>query len=262
MQVVNTLQAERTIGLTNTTINRLRLNKIVEQYQQFIIFFLSFDPNGAIKRQEDVMTLTTQKITDRIVLVSAKTQTQLGSAFIRFQEHYESPEWRGKIFTEGQLRAWYSEKYGANTYEHDWTGFNLPGSILRPFIQGLFDPLGPAEAELVNLFRYRTDEFYVIGSQTDQLETLDHEICHGLFATVSAYREAVQKILRANHKQLTPLRKRIESLMYHPSVVEDEVHAYASGSIDLVREDWGIEVPDGVHVALRAVRDRHYQEGE
>ena len=68
------------------------------------------------------MSLHIKKITDKIILVSADSQEELNRTFLRFQEHYESPEWKGKIFTDGQFRAWYSEKYGANTYERDWSG--------------------------------------------------------------------------------------------------------------------------------------------
>lgn len=53
------------------------------------------------------------------------TQEQLASTFLRFQEHYESPEFRGKIFTLDEYKEWYmtnspnSIKKGIFTYYED-----------------------------------------------------------------------------------------------------------------------------------------------
>lgn len=61
------------------------------------------------------------------------------ATFLRFQEHYESPEFRGKIFTLEEYQRWYiahsprGQTTGAFTYEEDWTGFNIPSEILDPF---------------------------------------------------------------------------------------------------------------------------------
>lgn len=200
------------------------------------------------------------KITDKIIRVSADSQRELGSTFIRFQEHYESPEWKDKIFTEGQLRAWYSEKYGQNTYEVDWTGFNIPSSILDPFIKGLFDPLAEREKDLVDLFKYRTDKFYIIGSQHDD-STLDHEICHGLFYTNQEYQDKVLNVLRCNMKKLKPVAEYVSGLMYHPSVVEDEVHAYVSANPEVIK-DQGIDFKElkAIHKQLRAIKEKYYVE--
>jgi hypothetical protein len=198
--------------------------------------------------------LKTRKITDHIVLVGADSQEDLGRAFLRFQEHYESPEWAGKIFTEGQVRSWYSEKYGANTYERDWSGFNVPGRVFKPFVQGLFDPLSEAEKELVSLFRLRTDDFYVIGSQK-KASVLEHEICHGLYATVPSYRRAVDAVLEAHHAELRQVRTMLRMDMYHPSVLQDEVHAYVSSDSGYLAR-CGVAAPEKVKAKLRRIRSR------
>jgi hypothetical protein len=70
--------------------------------------------------------LHVEVLTSKIVLLKARSQQELGRTFLRFQEHYESPEWKGKVFTIGQIRAWYAETYGADTYERDQhTGWEL-----------------------------------------------------------------------------------------------------------------------------------------
>ena len=85
------------------------------------------------------------------VWVSADSQEELGNTFIRFQEHYENPHFKNQIFTLGQIRSWYSNTYGADTYQNDWSGFNFPSIILKPFREGLFDPLTDEEKALLNI---------------------------------------------------------------------------------------------------------------
>ncbi|MEB3209634.1 MAG: hypothetical protein VKK63_12075, partial [Synechococcus sp.] len=87
------------------------------------------------------MSLKVKKQPFNSVWISADSQEELGNTFIRFQEHYESPKFKEQIFTVGQVRSWYSSTYGANTYEKDWSGYNFPSTVLKPFRDGLFDPL-------------------------------------------------------------------------------------------------------------------------
>jgi hypothetical protein len=204
--------------------------------------------------------IKTKPLTSKIVLVTADSQQELGRVFLRFQEFYESPEWKDKIFTIGQIRSWYSEKYGANTYEKDWTGFNIPSCALKPFIQGLFDPLTEEEQAFVNLFRYRTDDFYIIGSQEGS-GALDHEECHALYYTNPRYRAQVLALL-AEHKNVTKeLYAWLSENMYHPSVHDDEVHAYMSADIEYIQEK-GVGLPgkaQELHKALRALKRKYFK---
>ncbi|MEK7106247.1 MAG: ABC transporter ATP-binding protein, partial [Patescibacteria group bacterium] len=68
-----------------------------------------------------------------IYLVEAPTQYALASTFLRFQEHYESPKFRGQFFSLEEFMDWYAEEYGNFTYYKDWTGFNIPSYILKSF---------------------------------------------------------------------------------------------------------------------------------
>jgi hypothetical protein len=158
------------------------------------------------------------------VVISADTQEELANSFMRFQEHYESPYWADKIFTIGQFKRWYSENYGADTYRFDWRGFNFPSCVLIPFKEGLFDPLTDQEKNILDLLKYRTDRFYVIGSNTD--DVLSHELCHALYYSNDTYRTEVNKILNKHKKEIKKAFDFLLNLGYHEKVLYDEFQAY------------------------------------
>jgi hypothetical protein len=166
------------------------------------------------------------------VWISADSQEELGRTFIRFQEHYESPnpDFRGKIFTLGMVRQWYSVKYGADTYHHDWTGFNFPSRVLLPFKQGLFDPLTSEEIELLNLFKYRHDNFYIMGAQNNA--TLRHELSHALYDSNEKYRNEIDSYIKKNKRGLAKTRKYILDKGYAEEVINDELQAYITDNDD------------------------------
>lgn len=166
------------------------------------------------------------------VWISADSQDELGRTFIRFQEHYESPnpDFRGKIFTLGMVRQWYSVKYGADTYHHDWTGFNFPSRILLPFKQGLFDPLTSEEIELLNLFKYRNDNFYIMGAQNSS--TLRHELSHALYDSNEKYRNEIDSYIKKNRRKLAKTTKYILDKGYTKEVINDEIQAYITDNDD------------------------------
>jgi hypothetical protein len=166
------------------------------------------------------------------VWISADTQEELGRTFMRFQEFYESPNenFRGKIFTCGQVRQWYSTQYGADTYHHDWSGFNFPSKVLVPFKQGLFDPLTPEELQLVEYFRYRHDDFYIIGAQNQSV--LRHELAHAMYSHNPLYQKRVNSLCDLFKNELRSTSKYILDKGYHKDVINDELQAYITDNDD------------------------------
>ncbi len=196
--------------------------------------------------------------TKHIVLLKYKTSNDAAFAFLRFQEYYESPNpaFKGGVFTMGEYYDWYSQGNGAATYCEDWGGFNIPDYVLKPFVQGLFNPLTGAEKEIVELFRYRTDRFYLIGVGEDsEKDSLDHEECHGLYYTCDEYREAVQEIL--SHYDLEDLKKYLLNTGYCKEVLLDEVHAYISASRKHLEEK-EFEVDDDLYKGLRKLKKKFF----
>lgn len=166
------------------------------------------------------------------IWISADSQEELGKTFIRFQEHYESPnpDFKNKIFTLGQVRSWYSYKYGADTYHHDWTGFNIPSIILDPFRKGLFDPLTNEEHCLLELLKYRHDNFYIIGAQNKSV--LRHELSHALYAYNKKYADSINKLFAYHSKHMQKTKKYILDKGYDKTVLYDELQAYITDNDD------------------------------
>ncbi|NDG32541.1 ABC transporter ATP-binding protein [bacterium] len=170
--------------------------------------------------------LTIKKLKFNAVLIQADSVEDLAKTFMRFQEYYESPHFKNQIFTIGQLKAWYSQTYGADTYIKDWSGFNFPSTVLQPFRDGLFDPLTTEEQELLSLFRYRYDSFYVIGANDE--ETIRHELAHALFNYDNQYKFKINHLCKMYSKELKPIKKYLLDKGYHPEVINDEIQAYVT----------------------------------
>jgi len=172
------------------------------------------------------------------ILVSADSKKELAETMMRFQEYYESPVWQGKIFTIGQFLNWYSMQYGGKTYSSDWSGFNFPSYVLKPFKEGLFDPLTSNEKKLLDFFKYRNDKFYIIGANDDSV--LKHELCHALYYTNENYRRDIDQLIEKSKNKVKHIIKYILDMGYSKSVIYDEVQAYVLDGDYLKEKDINI----------------------
>jgi hypothetical protein len=153
-------------------------------------------------------------------------EVDLAFHFMRFQEHYESPGFKGTLFSWAQYVAWYKRVRGAFSYADDWGGFNLPGTILTPFRQGAFDPLTRRERALLQALAAVRPQDYVIGTLDDDPEALAHELAHAFWHLDGAYRAQAQAILAGG--DYTRQHARLaEGEGYDPMVYDDEIQACA-----------------------------------
>jgi len=165
-----------------------------------------------------------KEILPKIYLLKFKTKYDLSSTFMRFQEHYESPVFRNKVFTRKEYLDWYGKK--GKSYYKDWTGFNIPSYILDPFKKGDFDPLTMKEKRLLKQFSQKKGKFYIIGI-FGKGRSLKHEIAHGLFYTNASYKRKVMAVLNSMPASAkNQVYKYLKSHGYDKSVQVDELHAY------------------------------------
>ncbi len=193
------------------------------------------------------MKIKCKKLTQNIYHLIFPSQWQLAKTLLRFQEHFESPKFRGKIFSLDEFKRWYiansplGKKTGKFTYCRDWDGFNIPSKILLPFYKGRFDPLSIEEQSLLRLFKNkRKGRFYIVAtSKNSSQHLLNHEIAHGLYYTNPAYKREVTRILNKIDKKVE--KKIIDYLAkygggYHPSVWADEIHAHIVANLSYLKK--------------------------
>lgn len=170
-----------------------------------------------------------------IYLVRFSTQYRLNATFLRFQEHYESPKFRGRVFSWEEFMDWYAKQKGNFTYFQDWAGFNIPSCVLTPFYAGKFDPLTKKEKKLLETFQTVRGNFYVIGTRrNEKTDTLSHEITHGLFYCYPDYRKSVRQCIRRFNTSV--IREELLEFGYHPAVVADEINAYMLCGADRLKK--------------------------
>lgn len=175
------------------------------------------------------------KVAENIFHLNFPTQHLLAATFLRFQEHYESPEFAGKAFSWEEFMDWYAKENGKFSYLDDWSGFNIPSRVLDAFYRGDFNPLTRKEGALLELFKGLQGRYYIIGTFGDSADegTLRHEIAHGLFYRDDSYREAAKKILAT--VDLKPVYAMLTKLGYAEHVLEDEAHAYLGDDLEFLK---------------------------
>jgi len=159
-----------------------------------------------------------------------KDRELLALAFLRMQEHYESPRFRGKVFTHQEYRRWYTEERGSFSYVNDWSGFNVPSLAVRKVCYEFLNHSRQEKAlfrELCETEVFRHQRFYLIGTCGTHPETLRHEICHGLYFTSRHYKDTARSVIK--RYSLDELRRQLSTMGYHQSVHDDEAQAYAMG---------------------------------
>lgn len=162
----------------------------------------------------------------------ADSQKELGETFIRFQEFYESPskQFKNKTFTMGAIKSWYSSEYGSDMYSDYWVGFNIPSVVLEPFRSGLFDPLTTMEQNLLDIFKYRHDKFYIIGAQNNSV--LRHELSHALYGYSEKYKTEINSYIQKHNTKFKKIQTYILKKGYCKEVLNDEIQAYITDNED------------------------------
>lgn len=186
------------------------------------------------------------------------SQHLVASTFLRFQEHYEGPGHRRKVFDLEEYMDWYARENGAFTYCTDWTGFNIPSRVLVPFREGRFDPLTRKEQALLGQLADIKGDFYVIGTYKDDVDptVLAHEATHGLFGAKPDYAKDVLATLSGFN--LKKFRKAIIDQGYHPEVLEDECNAYLTTGLSPFLKGKDVGEAAAARVRLLKVYKDHF----
>lgn len=177
-----------------------------------------------------------------VFAVVADTSQELARLFVRFQEHFESPKFKGKYFTLDEFKNWYKDYTNSKTftYYNDWGGFNVPSTVIEPFIEGKFGKLSTREKWLLSNIKKSVnpgEKYYVIGYPENNSNTIKHELAHAKFYLNSFYNMSVLMAIGAvNKNTIKNIFKYLAKLGYGDNVWIDELHAYVlTGKTDLKR---------------------------
>ena len=161
--------------------------------------------------------------------------------FCRVQEFYESPnpKFRGKAFSIWDFIEWYSrQKKDAFTYAYDWGGFNIPLKTAwdcydklkeyeTPYDEIMDNIIRTIEMKMFNKKNTRNWNAYIIGADSTESDTFEHEICHGLYATNKEYKALVDEITETIEWQdYLKFEGNLLDMGYTAAVIPDEIQAY------------------------------------
>jgi hypothetical protein len=165
--------------------------------------------------------------------------------FCRYQEFYESPykQFRGKPFTWMEYMRFYKNSWKKRTftYPDDWAGYNIPSNVLEKGVDTFYKETQYDEI-MNNIYFYCTNDaqqkndgthrqWYLIGSSSKDLKTMDHEIAHALYFINKEYKKEVTKLIeKIKPTHYEKLKKKLIKMGYvdDKKILNDEINAFMS----------------------------------
>lgn len=171
--------------------------------------------------------LELQRVGNNIFYIGFDSRREMCKAMLRFQEHYESPKFKNKIFSLAEFKKWYRTQSKNKTFSYysDWAGFNVPSYIFNLFLDDEFKRLSGYEKQIINLIKDIKMPFYLIASKHGSIESMEHEMVQALYFVNEKYRKQVNKILES--LDLSKQMKALKKTGYCKDVMLDEINAYS-----------------------------------
>lgn len=158
-----------------------------------------------------------------------KENIDVSLLFWRYQEYYESKQFKGRVFTLPEFIHNYGVKHDQDfEYFGYWSGFNIPSWVLfEVWKKGIKDESKYDLALKKFVQKIGKRKFYIISCFPKDKETLKHEVAHGLYTMNKNYRKEIIRELRRVPQKVSKVAFRLLSKAgYHRSVHRDELHAY------------------------------------
>ena len=196
-----------------------------------------------------------EEVRPNVFAVIVKDHYHRAMLFCRVQEYYESPnpQFRGKNFSIWDYIEWYSREHNdVFTYTFDWGGFNIPLKTAWDCYEKLREHETPYDEVMESIIRTielkmfykkntRNWNAYIIGADSTESDTFDHEICHGLYTTNKEYKALVDEItLAIPLEAYTKFKKNLLDMGYTDGVIDDEIQAYLSTNYEYTKFSKGV----------------------
>lgn len=182
---------------------------------------------------------TLTEIKPRIFFLEFEDHFHCAMMFLRYQEHYESPspKFRNKSFSIVEYMHWLATTQQTRkfNYADQWGGFNIPSKIVASVQQkGIKDP-NQYDLEMDKVYKKCLEKyprFYLIATSNNH-NSLNHEVAHGLFYTVPAYKKKMTQLVNdLPDKFKNPIFGWLKDKGYTPQVYIDETQAYLATGFD------------------------------
>ena len=196
-----------------------------------------------------------EEVKPNVFAVIVKDHYHRAMLFCRVQEFYESPnpQFRGKNFSIWDYIEWYSRKNNdVFTYTFDWGGFNIPLKTAWDCYEKLREHESPYDEVMESIIRTielkmfykkntRNWNAYIIGADSTESDTFEHEVCHGLYSTNKRYKELVDEITETiSTDDYLKFKNNLIKMGYTDSVIDDEIQAYLTTNWEYAKFSKGV----------------------
>ena len=182
------------------------------------------------------MKYKTKEIIPNIFAIVVPDDYERAMLFCRVQEFYESPskKFRDNRFSIWDYFRWYAKEKGCFSYPKDFSGFNLPLIVAKKCyeINIVETPYDKVMKNIVDeLFNNGTRQ-YLIGVDTLDDITFEHEMAHALYYTDIVYKSKMDEItVSISDSDMNKFKKNLKQIGYCSAVVKDEIQAYMATEI-------------------------------
>ena len=189
--------------------------------------------------------------------------------FMRSQEFYESSfeEIISKQFKVSNFVDIYKQHYGKKefTYGSDWSGFNIPSTILEDCMFNIpedeINNWDKLMLSIINIIKEKEGghNYYLLGVDELSNRLLEHEFAHAMYFTLPEYKDEMSKMNDECDPNVRDMMyKCITEYGYADHVLPDELQAYMSTGLGSKMEEMNIPDIEIWQQKYRNIFDEYY----
>lgn len=191
--------------------------------------------------------------------------------FMRSQEFYESSfeEIISKQFKVSNFVDIYKQHYGKKefTYGSDWSGFNIPSTILEDCMFNIpedeINNWDKLMLSIINIIKEKEGDhnYYLLGVDELSNRLLEHEFAHAMYFTLPEYKDEMSKMNDECDPNVRDMMyKCITEYGYADHVLPDELQAYMSTGLGSKMEEMNIPDIEIWQQRYRNIFDNYYSQ--
>ena len=191
--------------------------------------------------------------------------------FMRPQEFYESSfeEIISKQFKVSNFVDIYKQHYGKKefTYGSDWSGFNIPSTILEDCMFNIpedeINNWDKLMLSIINIIKEKEGDhnYYLLGVDELSNRLLEHEFAHAMYFTLPEYKDEMSKMNDECDPNVRDMMyKCITEYGYADHVLPDELQAYMSTGLGSKMEEMNIPDIEIWQQRYRNIFDNYYSQ--